>query len=222
MEYKESHEVYRHKWSAASSVAYFLNFPKVVSAAISVFAAFYLTNKLEKESTGDDPKKKGLKNCSAVSKDKVRTSKAARTEASSYTHRLEGISVLRRRVGKEKKGEVDCIMRAQDGKDGLVLPLVWANPVLMAYIKLRTKFLDAREIGALPSHGWASEIIFDGRSRATMYEVWRLNYEKWGTVKEHTEERMNMPVLRDESEAVYVFNPAKVVRDFKVGGHPDV
>lgn len=40
---------------------------------------------------------------------------------------------------------------------------------------------------------------------------------KVGSVKKHAKERMDMPVLCDESEVVYVFNLIKLVRNIDAG-----
>lgn len=156
-----------------------------------------------------------------MSTDGKRPSKAAQTGAPSDLRRLEDIPVPRRRVGEDEEVEVAHILWAQDVKDNVVLPREWENPDVMAYVKLGSNFLDARRTEALPSHRRVSKTIYCGRSRAAVYGLWRLRHEKWGTVKEPTEEGMNLPVLRDESKAVYVSSLAMFARDAKADRHPE-
>lgn len=60
-----------------------------------------------------------------------------------------------------------------------------------------------------------------GRSPTTEFVVWRLRLEKWGKVKEHAADRMDMPVLRVEPEAVYVSDLLKFVHDVETGCYPE-
>lgn len=83
----------------------------------------------------------------------------------------------------------------------------------MAYVRLGTQYLDLRRFRVLPSHGRASKIDYAGRFRATMYGAWRMRQDKWGTVKKHAEEEMDILVLRDVCEAAYVTRLAKFVQD---------
>lgn len=61
-------------------------------------------------------------------------------------------------------------MRAQDVKTGVVIPFMRQNPDVMAYVKLGSKYLDARKSRALPSRGRAPNIVFAGKYNGTLYE----------------------------------------------------
>lgn len=58
-------------------------------------------------------------------------------------------------------------------------------------------------------------------SRATVYGAWQLRQDKRGTVTDHVEEGMNIPVLRNDCEAVLVIKQANLGRDVKVGRRPN-
>lgn len=140
------------------------------------------------ESGGDDHERKGSKKRVAMSTDVERPSKTARTGASNDTRRLEDVPATRHRVEEDKEAEVDHLVKAQDVEKGAVVRIVWENPFVMAYVKLEDKYVDAKRPAALLSHGQASKIVFAERSRATVYGVWRLRQEEWGTANEYTEE----------------------------------
>lgn len=112
-------------------------------------------------------------------------------------------------------------MRTPDVKKGAVLPLMCENPNVMACVKLGAKYLGARRFAALPSNGRASKIVYAGRSRATVYGARQLLRKEWGTVKEHTVDGTDMPVLRDESEAVYDSIRARCVHGVEAGRNPE-
>lgn len=88
----------------------------------------------------------------------------------------------------------------------------------MAYIKLAAKYLGARRLSALPSHGRVSKIIYGGRFCVTRYGAWRSRQEEWRNVKEHTEEEMDMSVSRNDLEAGYVPNLSKFACDVEGAG----
>lgn len=115
------------------------------------------------------------------------------------------------RVVEGNQIEVEPFVRILDDKEGTVLPLVWEDPDLIAYVKLWAKYLDSRGFGALTHRGRASKIVYVGRSRATVYRAWLLRQEEFGTLKEHTKDEMDMPVLHDESEAAYFLNLARLM-----------
>lgn len=54
-----------------------------------------------------------------------------------------------------------------------------------------------------------------------MYSDWRLRLEAWDTAKTQAEEGMDMLVLRNPLEDVYVKNLSKVVRDVGAGWRPE-
>lgn len=138
-----------------------------------------------------------------------RSPKAAWAGGSDDTRRLNDVSVSYCQSSEEEEVEADHIVFMQDVKEGVVLPLVWGNPDAMAYVKLRPQYLDARRFGTLQSHVRLSRIVHDGNFRVTMYGKWRLRQEAWQSVKVHSEDGRDMPVLRDELEAAYVANLAK-------------
>lgn len=59
--------------------------------------------------------------------------------------------------------------------------------------------------------------IYGESFHATVFEAWQLCQEERDTVKEHAEEEMNMPVLRDTLKAVYIFSLAQFARDAEAG-----
>lgn len=146
-----------------------------------------------------------------------RPRKTARVGASRSISPREDVPVPRRREGGEEEVTVNRIMRARDVRDGVVLPLVWDNPDAIPYVCLRQQFLDAWKFGALPSHGRATRVLFEGMSRYTIYGAWCMRQEAWGNGKKHGVDGMNMPVLRDESEKLYVVNLAKFSHDVDAG-----
>lgn len=154
-----------------------------------------------------------MKKRAAVSMDREQLSKAARTEALSDTRRLEDTPFLRCRTVEDEEAEMERIVRARKLKEGVVLPLLWENPNVMVYVKLGAKHLDTRRFGALPSHGRSSKNIYEGRFCATVHGAWRLRQEEWETVKEYTEERMDMPVLGGDLGAVFATNLVKFASD---------
>lgn len=88
---------------------------------------------------------------------------------------------------------------------------------MMVFVRQRSKFLEARRFGALLSLWWASKITYARRSSRTVYGTWRLRQEWRGSLKEHAAEVLAMSLLRDESEAVCVFNLSTYVRDVEAG-----
>lgn len=56
-------------------------------------------------------------------------------------------------MAEEDEVEVEHLVRVRDVKEGVVLPLKWENPDVMAYVNLGAKYLDAGIFGALPSYG---------------------------------------------------------------------
>lgn len=81
-------------------------------------------------------------------------------------------------IGVDEKAEMDRIVGARAVKDGVVFFVAWENPDVMAYVKLKARYLDAKRLGALPSHGWASKYNYGRRSCAALYGPWRLRSEK--------------------------------------------
>lgn len=130
------------------------------------------------------------------------------------------IPVPRRRGRDREDVEVNLLVLARDMKEGVVFPLVRSNPDAIAYVKLGPQYLNARRFGALPRHSRLDRIVYDGRSRVTVYGSWGLRQEEWGSVQRHGEEGMNMSVARDEVEAVYVANLAKFFREVDAGCRP--
>lgn len=82
--------------------------------------------------------------------DGERLSKAALTRASSNMHHLGDISVPRLPVPENEEAGLDLPVKARGVKDSVVLPLVWKSPDAMTYVKLGTRFLNVRRLGALP------------------------------------------------------------------------
>lgn len=115
--------------------------------------------------------------------------------------------------------EADHLVRAREVKESLDHLLELEIPDAMAYLKLRKNHIDARRLRALPSHGRASKIVFAERFCGTAHGACWLRQNDWGTVKGHIAVRLRKPVLRDELQAVYLFNLAKFARDVKAGGH---
>lgn len=62
--------------------------------------------------------------------------------------------------------------------------------------------------------------VYEGISRVTFYEACRWRQKERGTVAEHTEKRMDMAVLHNESETVYVSNLIMLSRSLEAGRHP--
>lgn len=56
------------------------------------------------------------------------------------------------------------LVKAQDVKEGVILPLGWETQDVMAYVKLRAKCLVARRLEALLNHRRAVKIDYAGRS----------------------------------------------------------
>lgn len=112
-------------------------------------------------------------------------------------------------------------MRARDVKEGAVLLLVWNNPDEMAYVKLGSKYLDAKRFRSFSSPRRASRIVYAGRSCPTTYWAWRLCHKEWRTVKGHTKDVVDMPLLCDESDAVHFTNLVRLVRGSKASRYPE-
>lgn len=149
-----------------------------------------------------------------------RPQKTARVGASSDLSRLDELAVPRRREGEDKEVTVTRLVLARDVKGDVVLPLVWDNPDAMAYVRSDQKFLDAQRFGSFPCHGRATRVMFQGRSRCTVYGAWDMRQEAWGHVKEHGADGMDMPVLRDDSEKLYVANLVKFTKEEEAGRLP--
>lgn len=123
-----------------------------------------------------------------------RPQKTAWVGTSSDLSRIDDISVPRHREGEEEEVTVNQIVRARNVKGGVVLPLVWDNLDVMAYVRLGQKFLDSRRYGSLPSNGRAPRIMFGGRSCYTVSGAWNMRKEARGKVKEHGFDGIDMPV----------------------------
>lgn len=63
--------------------------------------------------------------------------------------------------------------------------------------------------------------MFDGTLCTMVYGAWWLRQETWGTVKTHAEEVMNIPVLRDPVEDVYVKILSMFVREIDARHCPE-
>lgn len=77
-----------------------------------------------RDGKSEDLERQGSEKRAFVSTNGDQTQKTVRTRASSNTHRLEDIPVLRRRIGEDKEAGLDYIMQARDVNDGVALPLV--------------------------------------------------------------------------------------------------
>lgn len=209
VELRASHEVHEHKLSVASRASYFFN-PIVVFVVF--FVVVFCCVLMDKPASRGDGSggERPLKHAS-MSTDEDRPLKVARTGSSSDTCRLKDILVSRRRVVEDEGVEVELLVRAQVIKENEILSLVTEDPDVKAYVNLGTKYLNARGYGTLPGHWRASKIVYARRSRAMVYGTWRRHQEEWKTVKDHTEDGMNMPMLRDETEVAYVSNLARFV-----------
>lgn len=75
------------------------------------------------------------------------------------TRCFEDFPVLPRQLEEEKEVEVKYLVKARDVTKGVVLPLVWENLDVMAYVNSGAKYFDATMLGALCSHGRATKII---------------------------------------------------------------
>lgn len=60
-------------------------------------------------------------------------------------------------------------------------------------------------------------IIFVVRSGVTVYVPWWLRQKELETVKEHTDEEIDLPVLHDKEEAVLSSNLGTFARDVEAG-----
>lgn len=78
---------------------------------------------------------------------------------------------------------MEHLERTLDVKEGGFLPFVWENSDVMTYAKLERKYLDAKRLEALASHGWASKIVYEVRSCATVYKAWCLRQKEWVLVR---------------------------------------
>lgn len=105
------------------------------------------------EARVNGPRGEGSKKRSALSTHGKRPRKAARMEASSDTRRLRDILVPRRQSDEGEDMEVKRIVRACDVKEGVVLSLAQENQDAMTYVKLGSRYLDAKRLRWLPCLG---------------------------------------------------------------------
>lgn len=74
--------------------------------------------------------------------------------------------------------EVEQLVRAMNESYGAVLPLVWENLKVMAYVRQGSRFSDAKRFKTLLSHGQAAKVTYAGRSHTTAYGAWQLRQEE--------------------------------------------
>lgn len=92
--------------------------------------------KLQRVSRGDDHVRTELKKRVAVSTDGDQHSNVAWTGTSSDTRLLKNMSFLQCRIGEDNEVQLVQLVRAQNFKSSVVLPLVWEKPDVIAYVKL--------------------------------------------------------------------------------------
>lgn len=105
---------------------------------------------------------------------------------------------------EDERVAVDELVIALEVREGAVLLLVRGDLEVMSYVGQGPRYLDTEMFGALSIHERASKVKFEGRARTTEYGAWQLFQEEWRKVKEQFVKGMDMPVFRDESEALYV------------------
>lgn len=124
---------------------------------------------------GDDPGGKRSKKRVSISTNEDRPQKAEWTRVLGDMQHLEDIPALRR--GEDEGVKVVRPVWAQDGKHGVILPLMWENSDAMAYAQLGSKYLNARRFRALPNHGRVHRNLYGKRACATVYRAWRMGQE---------------------------------------------
>lgn len=134
--------------------------------AVELFSSFQLvvvtvlTDKSKQEARA--PVGMNLKKHTAVSTNEDPSPKAAWTVTPSDMRRLEDIPVLRRQGIEFKEIDAKQLPKAREVGCDAIFSLVREHPVVMAYVTQRAKFLDARRLGSLPSHGRASKFTNAG------------------------------------------------------------
>lgn len=113
---------------------------------------------------------------------------------------------------------VTQLVRARDVFNVEVGPLDWAHPEVKSYVQ--SDRFDAKRFGALPYHGGSSRIVCGGRLLPTARGVRELCMQAWGAAKDHGQVRMDMPVLRTESERLHVERLARLMRADAAGKRP--
>lgn len=99
--------------------------------------------------------------------------------------------------------------------------LVWAKLDVMSYVGRGSRFMNVKMLGALPSHRRASRATYASRPHTMEFEAWHLWQEDWGKVMVSSAEGMDMLVLRDESEGLYVSKLRRLARDVVARKYPE-